>query len=100
MSLAGHLRITNKTGRPTDEEQRLMAAFLEGSHQHQLDKMASMEAFGGRIKAHIEGDGSLGEVSLQRLTVGGVSDEAPPLQVVQQIRHVIFLSSTTSCEAD
>ncbi|NDY74741.1 tripartite motif protein-containing protein 26, partial [Desulfobacter hydrogenophilus] len=30
----------------------------------------------------------------------GVSDEAPPLQVVQQIRHVIFLSSTTSCEAD
>ena len=77
-----------------------MTAFLESSHQHQLDKMANMETLGGRIKAHIKRDGPLGEVGLQCLTIGGVGDKTPPLQVVQQIRHVTFLSSTISYEVD
>ena len=70
-----------------------MSAFLQRSYQHQLDEVTNVKTLRGRVEAHIEGDGPLGEVSLQCLTVGGIGNKPSPLQVVQQIRHVNFLSS-------
>ena len=95
LTLTRHLRITDETGRPTNEKQRLVTAFLQGPHQHQLNEVTNVKALGSWVETHIEGDGSLGEVGLQCLAVGGIGYQPSPLQVVQQIRHVIFLSSAT-----
>ena len=92
LTLTRHLRITDETSRPTNEKQRLVTAFLQGPHQHQLNEVTNVKALGSWVETHIEGDGSLGEVGLQCLTVGGIGNKPSPLQVVQQIRHVNFLS--------
>src|SRR5690606_19422012 len=52
-----------------------------------LHQVADVQALRRRVEAGVEGHRPGGEVGAQRLRVGGVLDQTPPAQPVENVRH-------------
>ena len=69
---------------------------LEMSHGHDRDVVADVQAVGGGVEAHVEGDGLPVEELPQLLLVGNLLDKAPFLEDIERVGHVNDLPFFTS----
>ena len=60
---------------------------LEVTHDLDGDEVAVVQRGRGRVEADIEGERPVVESCVQLVEVGVLGDEAPPLQLVQDIGH-------------
>ncbi len=79
-------RVADHARRAADQDVGRVARVLQASGRHQLHEVPHVEARGGRVEAHIELDAPLAQRRAERVAVGGVGDEAAPLQLVEDIR--------------
>jgi len=83
-------RVTDHPGGAADERDRPVAGALEVAHEDQLDEVAVVQGGRGGVEAAVVGDGSGGECRAQLVDSRGLGDEPTPLQLVDQVRHIIL----------
>ncbi len=80
--------VADEAGSAAHDRDRLVAGELHPAQPEQLDQPAQVQAVGGGVEAAVE-DELLGRQQLAELGVGGLVDQATPLQLrVDVFRHV------------
>ena len=65
----------------------MVARHLKVPHHLDGDQVAVMQTRCGRIETAVEGEPAIGQRRAQRVDVGVLGDEAPPLQLLQDVGH-------------
>ena len=81
------LGVADHPRRPAHEQQRPVPGALEDPRHHQLDEVAEVQARRRRVEADVERHRPGVEVRGERLLVGRVGEQSPPLQLVQHVGH-------------
>ena len=91
-ALGGRARITDQTGRATDEAEGLVPLQLEPTQKQQLHKVAEVQAGSGRVEAAVIGERSALEQLAERLGVGRYVHQPAPLELVPKGREAVVIA--------
>ena len=86
-SLAGRLGVTDHPGRPAHQYQRLVTGSLQDPSHDELHEVADMHAGGSWIETDVEGNRPSSKMTGKSLLVGGLGQQATPLQFVKHRVH-------------
>ena len=80
-------RIANEAGGASHQRQRVVPRHLQVAHHLDGDQMAVVKARSSRVEAAIEGELAIGQRGAKRVDVSVLSNESPPLQLIQDVGH-------------